>query len=460
MPQTTPTPDETPQPPRRRPGDEAGALPIRVDIALPVFNEQDVVKRAAMRLRTASRALPYRIRIVIVDNASTDGTPEVARRLAARFDDVAYLRLDDKGRGRALKTAWQRSDADICAYMDVDLSTDLTALAPALAALASGHSDISIGSRLTNGARVERGLKREVISRGYNTVLKTALGIRYSDAQCGFKAVRRDTARALLPYVADTGWFFDTELLTLAEWSGLRIHEIPVDWIDDSDSSVDIVATAGADLRGVVRMIGTRTRGGYPLADMAAEAATHGSRRRRPGPSRLPHQIMSFALIGAFSTAAFALLFVLLGPALGSQGANFAALLITAVANIAANRRVTFGVRGSSGAVRHQGQGLLVFGLGWALTAGSLAVLHTGAPDAATTVQLGTIVAANIAATVIRFVLLRYWVFRPGAFARRMPAPNPAHEADPDPSSYGNYGSSPDRTPTDDPTLTSKGRQS
>ncbi len=151
------------------------------------------------------------------------------------------MRLEQKGRGRALHQVWSDSDAQVLAYMDVDLSTDLAALAPLVAPLISGHSDLAIGTRLGRGSRVVRGAKREFISRSYNLILKTTLSARFSDAQCGFKAVRADVASALLPHVADTGWFFDTELLVVAERSGLRIHEVPVDWVDDPDSTVDIV---------------------------------------------------------------------------------------------------------------------------------------------------------------------------------------------------------------------------
>jgi hypothetical protein len=167
---------------------------------------------------------------------------------------VRAVRLAEKGRGRALRAAWQASEATVVAYMDVDLSTDLKALLPLVAPLLSGHSDIAIGSRLTRGARVTRGPKRELISRAYNLILHVALHARFSDAQCGFKAMRGDCARALLPHVEDTGWFFDTELLVLAERSGRRIHEVPVDWVDDADSRVNVIPTAIADLRGVVRL--------------------------------------------------------------------------------------------------------------------------------------------------------------------------------------------------------------
>ena len=156
---------------------------------------------------------------------------------------------------------WTASDAPVLAYMDVDLSTDLNALLPLVAPLISGHSDLAIGSRLSRSSRVVRGAKRELISRAYNLILRGSLAARFSDAQCGFKAIRAEAARELLPLVEDTSWFFDTELLVLAERAGMRIHEVPVDWIDDPDSRVDIVATALADLRGIVRVRAGLARG-------------------------------------------------------------------------------------------------------------------------------------------------------------------------------------------------------
>ena len=156
------------------------------------------------------------------------------------------MHLDAKGRGRALKAVWSASDAPVLAYMDVDLSTDLRALLPLIAPLISGHSDLAIGTRLARSSRVVRGPKRELISRSYNLILRGALSASFSDAQCGFKAIRAEVARDLLPLVEDDNWFFDTELLVIAQRVGLRIHEVPVDWVDDPDSRVDIVATAHA----------------------------------------------------------------------------------------------------------------------------------------------------------------------------------------------------------------------
>ena len=197
---------------------------------------------------------------MIADNASEDGTAAIGDRLAAELDAVAYVRLTEKGRGRALRRVWSRSDADVLAYMDVDLSTGLEALLPLVAPLISGHSDLAIGTRLARGSRVVRGPKRELISRTYNRLLHLTLRSRFSDAQCGFKAGRAAVVKALLPRVEDQAWFFDTELLVLAERSGLRIHEVPVDWVDDPDSRVDIVRTALEDLRGIARLGGELSR--------------------------------------------------------------------------------------------------------------------------------------------------------------------------------------------------------
>src|SRR3954468_7160399 len=185
-----------------------------VDIVVPVYNEEAALKQSIRRLhRFLGESFPFGWRIVIADNASTDGTAAVARLLCTTLRGVSYLRLERKGRGRALRAAWSRSDARVVCYMDVDLSTDLRALMPLVAPLLSGHSDVAIGSRLAHGARVVRGPKRELISRGYNHLLHATLRARFSDAQCGFKAVRRDALDGLLADVRDDGWFFDTELL-------------------------------------------------------------------------------------------------------------------------------------------------------------------------------------------------------------------------------------------------------
>ena len=223
---------------------------VVLDVVVPVYNEEADVEPSVRRLDAhLARYFPYSFRITIADNASTDATPSIAAALAGEMPAVTAVRLEQKGRGRMLRAVWEASDAPVLAYCDVDLSTDLAALLPLVAPLISGHSDVAIGSRLARGARVVRGPKREFISRSYNFILRTVLGVRFSDAQCGFKAVRRDAAQQLLPLVEDTGWFFDTELLVLAERAGLRIHEVPVDWVDDPDSRVDIVATAVADSR-------------------------------------------------------------------------------------------------------------------------------------------------------------------------------------------------------------------
>ena len=226
-----------------------------IDIVIPVYNEERDLGPSVRRLHDyLASDFPFPAVITIADNASRDGTGAVAQSLANELTRVRVVHLDKKGRGRALRAAWLQSDAPVVAYMDVDLSTDLKALLPLVAPLVSGHSDLAIGSRLARGARVKRGPKREFISRCYMLVLRLSLGAHFTDAQCGFKAVRTSVAKQLLPRVKDEAWFFDTELLILAQRAGLRVHEVPVDWTDDPDSRVAILRTAIEDLRGVVRL--------------------------------------------------------------------------------------------------------------------------------------------------------------------------------------------------------------
>ncbi len=372
-----------------------------LELVVPVFDEEAQLEPAIRRLHKYLRSFPFPTRITIADNASTDGTWRIACALAAELDGVACVHLDQKGRGRALHRVWSASDAGVLAYMDVDLSTDLAALLPLVAPLVSGHSDLAIGTRLARGANVVRGPKREVISRAYNRILHTALGTRFSDAQCGFKAIRADRAQLLLPLVKDRGWFFDTELLVLAERAGFRIHEVPVDWVDDPDSRVHIVSTARDDLRGVWRLARDLRRGHIDLPQPAAAQ-----------PPGFATQVWRFVGIGVASTLAYVVLYLALRSGMGSQAANASALLLTAIGNTAANRRYTFSVRGPAGALRHQAQGLAVFGLALGVTAGSLVLLHALAPSASRALELAVLVVANLAATVLRFVLLRGWVFR------------------------------------------------
>ncbi len=389
-----------------------------LDVAIPVYNEETDLEPCIRRLRDhLVEQFPYPFRITIADNGSTDGTLDIAEQLSREFDDVEVRHLDEKGKGRALRAVWSTSDAPVLAYMDVDLSTDLAALAPLVAPLLSGHSDLAIGSRLARGARVVRGPKRELISRCYNLILRGTLAARFSDAQCGFKAIRADVAERLLPHIHDTGWFFDTELLVLAQKARLRIHEVPVDWIDDPDSSVNIVATATADLKGIVRLTKATLTGEIPISGLREQLGRAPIQVRAPGvaPS-LVRQLVRFAAVGVASTVAYLLLFLLLRTFTGAQAANLVALLVTAIGNTALNRRLTFGIRGWKGSGLHQFQGLIVFGIGLGLTSGALAFVHslsaTGLP-----LEITALVLANLAATVVRFLLLRGWVFR----SRRQP---------------------------------------
>jgi len=231
--------------------------PPKVELVIPVLNEAHVLDESVRSVREfLGRSFPYPWQLTVADNGSTDGTIEIAERLAQEYDDVRCFRLEQRGRGRALRQAWTRSDADIVAYTDVDLSTGLEILEPLCRAIHEEGFDVGTGSRLLPESKVERGLKRELISRCYNLLVKCVLFTRFSDAQCGFKVVSRRVVEEIVPQVKDQAWFFDTELLVLAEKSGYRIKDLPARWTDDDDSRVKIVSTAWEDIKGVLRVRG------------------------------------------------------------------------------------------------------------------------------------------------------------------------------------------------------------
>ena len=392
----------------------AAALGVPVlDVVVPVYNEQAALADSVHRLhRHLQRHFPYPVRITIADNASIDDTPRIAAELAAELGDVRVVRLEQKGRGRALHQVWSDSDAAVLAYMDVDLSTDLAALAPLVAPLISGHSDLAIGTRLGRGSRVVRGAE----ARDHLALLQpdpeVDAGRHGSPTRSAASRPSAPTSRAgCCPHVADTGWFFDTELLVLAERSGLRIHEVPVDWVDDPDSRVDIVATATADLKGVGRLLRGFANGSIPVNAIAAQL---GSSRRSAAPSSLFRQVVRFGAIGVASTA-------------GLPGAVHAAARL--------DRRAGREPGGAAGhrdrqhrgqpalhlrrrraarkAARHHVEGLIVFAIALAITSGALAGLHAFVDQPHRLLELTVLVLANLVATAVRFVLLRGWVFHP-----------------------------------------------
>jgi glycosyltransferase involved in cell wall biosynthesis len=385
--------------------------PVDVEIVIPVYNEaSSLTARVSELRRFLDQSFPFRALVTVVDNASTDETFALASQLAATMPGVAAMHLPRKGRGYALRSAWSNSTAPVVAYMDVDLSTSLSALLPLVAPLLSGQSDVAIGTRLARGAHVVRGPKRELISRAYNLLLRLSLRGRFSDAQCGFKALRRESALQLLPLVKDDEWFFDTELLVTAERLGLRISEVPVDWVDDPDSRVQIVRTALNDLRGVWRI-------------------SHGHARRLVRSSSSPtrtaisqvaaDQLLRFAGVGVISTLGYLFLFIAWRPIAGDFGSNALALAICTLFNTAVHRELARNMQGS----RHQGRFVAVsaglFAISLGLTSLGLLAAHA-LSGSSLPVALVAVTVANAAAAVLRFALLRAWVFRPGS---PVPAP-------------------------------------
>ena len=414
---------------------ESAPTASELEIVIPAYNEAEQLAASVTALRSyLDSDFPLLTTITIADNASTDGTGLIADELASTLPRVRTIHLERKGRGRALRAAWSGATAPVVSYMDVDLATGLDALLPLVAPLVSGHSDLAIGSRLAPGAHVVRGAKREFISRSYNLLVRSVLGSDCTDAQCGFKALRREAAAELLPLVEDDEWFFDTELLVTAQRLGLRIHEVPVDWVDDTDSRVEVLRTAMMDLRGVVRMLGpTARRRAVPRT--APVASTPGPDARSGlvagegrGPGVFADDLLRFAGVGAISTVAYVALFAALAPSLGSYLANAVAIGVCSLGNTAAHR-------GMAGTARHgldrwhrSGTAAALFGVSLAFTTAALAATRAAGLTSLAP-QVCAVALANLAAAVVRFGILRTWVFRPAFGAHQATAGGPATTA-------------------------------
>jgi len=385
-----------------------------VDIVLPVHNEEGGLAEAVRRLHAhLSNHLPYSFRITIADNASTDGTVEIADRLAQDLRAVCAVHLPEKGRGRALRAAWALSDAEVLAYMDVDLSTDLAAVLPLIAPLLTGHSDLAIGSRLARGSRVVRGSKREFISRSYNQTCGALCPSISPTPNAVSKPSAPTWRRSCCRWCGTTVGSSTPRCWCWQRESACESMRSPPIWIDDPNSSVDIVGTAVTDLKGVWRAGRALASGSLPLKQLRAQLGRGSIEPATPGvPTGMTKQLVRFTAVGMMSTLAYLLLFAASSTVMGAQVANLLALAVTAVVNTAANRRFTFGIRESAGAARSQLQGFGIFLLGLAITSGSLALLHAAAPAAGRMTELSVLILANLAATVMRFVLMRSWLFR------------------------------------------------
>ncbi|MGV9310326.1 glycosyltransferase [Nonomuraea sp. NPDC003727] len=386
-------------------GVPGGPRATTVDVIIPVLDEERALPgciETVHRFLRESFPLPWRI--TIVDSGSTDGTWELARRLSRDLPGVAAVRLETVGKGAAIRAGWSASGADVVAFMDVDLSTELPALLPLVMAVVSGHCEIAIGSRLLGGARIRRSFRREVISRGYNGLLRVGFRAGFTDSACGFKAARAEVIRPILAKVADDAWFFDTEMLLIAEHNGARVREVAVDWTEDADSKVRLWRTAWADLRGMVRVA-------RALSSGAATVELPRPPDPAPAPSppariALVRRLVSFGLVGLASTVVHAFLYLLLRTALPVEAANLLALAATAVVNTEAHRRWTFNRRAGRRVVAHARAGLL-FLLNYAVT--TTAIVVTGAGPRWT--EGLALVCASLAMTAIRFTLLDRWVF-------------------------------------------------
>jgi len=384
-----------------------------VDIIIPVLNEERALPGCLATLTSYLRQkLPFSYHITVVDNGSTDATARIAEDFARTDPRVSVIVLDVRGRGAAVKAGWGASDCDVVVYMDVDLSTGLDALLPLVAPLASGHCELSIGTRLAHGSRVNRSFKRELISRTYNSIVRYGFGLRCSDTQLGFKAARADAIRPLLAAAQDDRWFFDTELLLLAEHNGLRVHEVPVDWVEDIDSRVRLGSAAMANIRGLVRMnraiLDDRATVDVPRApDLRA---THPDALLGRPRSVQTAKLISFVVIGLVSTLLYVLAYVVLRGIMPPGAANLCALVTVGVCNTEANRRWTFTRSGGPRFILHL-RALAVFVATYLLTTFAVVAMKHLVARAGLLLELATLLVTYGVITIARFVILDRWVF-------------------------------------------------
>ncbi|WP_232668583.1 GtrA family protein [Pseudonocardia sp. TRM90224] len=377
------------------------------DIVIPIRDAASVPAATVRRLHAhLTRTFPFPFRITIAAGGSGAADPTSAAELQRDLPEVRFVHVGGDGRGAILRRVWSMSDADVVAYMDADLPVDLAGFLPLVAPLVSGHSDLATGNRPAHSSGV--------LARAIGFLLRVLLGVRVGDSQCAFKAGRADVVKALLPGVHDDRWFFDTELLCVAERHGMRIHEIPIDCLDDPGGSAETPQTLADMIRGVVAISRRKMRGTFGVTIPAHLG------RPRP-PAGMGNQVVWFAVIGVASVVTHAGLFLTFRSVMPALAANALALGITGVLNTAANRRFTFGVRGRQDALRHQMEGGLTFLL--SLTGTSLGLLLAGS-GLSRIAELAVLYLGDAVATVIRFVLLRYWVFG----RRRTPAEAPVGE--------------------------------
>lgn len=234
---------------------------MKLLITIPAYNEEAIIESSLLKLAAYAQKFlaDYDYQIIVADNKSTDKTAEKVKQLLVKINRLDYLFIEQKGKGLAIRTTWQKylADFDYFVFMDADLATDLKALLPLVSALASENYDLAIGSRNLKKSKIQRSLLRRFFSFGYGVLAKLILGTKISDSTCGFKAVSQKVVQAIMPLVKNQTWFFDSELVFLAEKKGFKIKEIPVNWAEPSKenkSKVNVFKVSGQYLKELLRL--------------------------------------------------------------------------------------------------------------------------------------------------------------------------------------------------------------
>lgn len=365
--------------------------PPTILLVIPIYNEEANITRAvAETINYLETQTVYSYKVLVTDNASTDNSPQIVKNLIKKYPQLSYLRLPEKGRGLALKEAWEQSEEDIVAYMDVDLSSPLEYLPQILDPIINNEADITFGSRLKKpGKAIGRTLKREVTSRVYNRLLQFMLGAKFKDAQCGFKAVRKTTFLEIADQIQNTTWYFDSEMLLLAQYKNYRLQEIPIIWTDDPHSTVKIISTANDNLHHMWRMFKTYK------------------------PHSLLYILWWFLFIGGLSTIATLILYSLLRFIVDPQIANIIALTITTIANTVANKRISFRNANKEPIIKTLTISVLSYLSYWIPTATGLWILNHAHLETNLLAEVFTLIIGTVIGMGLKFLLFKIVYHKP-----------------------------------------------
>jgi dolichyl-phosphate beta-glucosyltransferase len=223
-------------------------------IIVPAYNEERRLPETLPQVVAFAEAQSYPIEVLVVDNASTDRTPEIVREIAASHPIVSSLQQPIRGKGAAVRKGVLEGQGEYLFMCDADLAMPIEEVSKFVPPALSDY-DVAIASREAPGAvRYNEPWYRHVMGRVFNTIVRALAVPGIQDTQCGFKCFRREVARDVLSVQTISGWAFDVEILHIAQRRGYRLVEVPIHWYYGEGSRVSPVRDSWRMLREVLRI--------------------------------------------------------------------------------------------------------------------------------------------------------------------------------------------------------------